>query len=424
LFDGQRRCVQVVRALQVQIIVTKMRSDPAMLENKHFIVRTPLFPLYSKVRLLVQILDGVAKDSVWGMIKALFDQTGTPQNSVDWSQPGDWIEQRLHGINRDLAKKIWSESSEAVNPRHIYGSYLFINTFGLLVPDAQGVYRSSVDGIGFVENNPMVLRKLDEEEGLPQLLSILAAHSPAKRGDLLDEWSEFLLENSNYGTASTFKDTLSRRLLNLVERGYVAREGNTYTITDKGVSYAAPVGPEKVQRPYIAVLGAIKNYNDTQTKELRERLENMNPYRFEMLIKDLLEAMDYEDVVVTKQSGDKGVDVVASFQFGITQIKEVVQVKRHKGNITRPVLDQLRGALPYHGAIRGTIITTGGFAQGCKDAALFPGAAPITLIDGDKVIELLLKHGVGVKKKPQTLIEIDESYFASDDPETQIPEEQ
>jgi restriction system protein len=88
------------------------------------------------------------------------------------------------------------------------------------------------------------------------------------------------------------------------------------------------------------------------------------------------------------------------------------------------VLDQLRGALPYHGAIRGTIITTGGFAQGCKDAALFPGAAPITLIDGDKVIELLLKHGVGVKKKPQTLIEIDESYFASDDPETEITEEQ
>ncbi len=302
--------------------------------------------------------------------------------------------------------------------------YLFINTFGLLIPDAQAVYKLSADGSGFLESNPTVLRKLDEEEGLPPLLSILAAHSPAKRGDLLDEWAEFLLENSNYRTISTFKETLRRRLLNLVERGYVAREGNTYTITDKGIAYSAPLGPEEIQRPHLAVLGAIKNYNDTQTKELRERLGKMNPYRFESLIKDLLEAMDYEDVVVTKQSGDKGVDVVASFQFGITQIKEVVQVKRHKGNITRPVLDQLRGALPYHGAIRGTIITTGGFAQGCKDAALFPGAAPITLIDGDKVIELLLKHGVGVKKKPQTLIEIDESYFASDDPETEITEEQ
>lgn len=395
-----------------------------MPDTKHFIVRTPLFPLYSEVRLLVQILDGISKDAVWGMIKALFDQTGTPQSNVDWSQPNEWIEQRLQGANRELATKIWADSAGTVNPRHIYGSYLFINTFALLVPDAQGIYKQSSDGASFLDAKASVLRKLDEEEGLPQLLTILAAHSPAKRGDLLDEWSEFLLENSNYGTVSTFKDTLRRRLLNLVERGYVAREGNTYTITDKGIGYAAPVGPEEVQRPHFAVLGAIKNYNDAQTKELRGRLEKMNPYRFEMLIKDLLEAMDYEDVVVTKQSGDKGVDVVASFQFGITQIKEVVQVKRHKGNITRPVLDQLRGALPYHGAIRGTIITTGGFAQGCKDAALFPGAAPITLIDGDKVIELLLKHGVAVKKKPQTLIEIDESYFASDDPETQIQEEQ
>lgn len=391
-----------------------------MPESKHFVVRTPLFPLYSEVRQLLRILDGVTKDAVWGMIKALFDQTGTPQNSVDWSQPSEWIDLRLQGANQSLAKKIWVDSEGTVNPRHIYGSYLFINTYELLTPDAQGFYRPSQQGKEFLKENPASLRKLDEEEGLPQLLSILAAHSPAKRGDLLDEWSEFLLQNSNYGTVSTFKDTLRRRLINLVERGYVAREGNTYTITDKGINYATVSRAGGVQRPHQAVLEAIKNYNDTQTKGLRDRLEKMNPYRFEMLIKDLLEAMDYEDVVVTKQSGDKGVDVVANYQFGITQIKEVVQVKRHKANITRPVLDQLRGALPYHSAIRGTIITTGGFAQGCKDAALFPGAAPITLIDGNKLIELLLKHGVGVKKKPQTLIEIDESYFAIDDPEAEI----
>jgi restriction system protein len=77
---------------------------------------------------------------------------------------------------------------------------------------------------------------------------------------------------------------------------------------------------------------------------------------------------------------DKGIDVIANYEFGITQIKEVVQVERQQGTITRPILDQLRGALPYHQAIRGTIITLGKFAQGCKDAALFPGAAPITAL--------------------------------------------
>jgi restriction system protein len=257
----------------------------------------------------------------------------------------------------------------------------------------------------------VTLRALDEAEGLPQLLAIIAVHSPAKRGDLLADWSEFLLANSRFKTESTFKDTLRRRILNLVERGYIERDGNTYTITNKGIAYASSGNSLPGQHPQQQVLAAIKQHNDLQATELRERLGKMNPYKFEGLIRDLLEAMDYEDVVVTKQSGDKGVDVVGYYQFGITQIKEVVQVKRHQGAISRPTLDQLRGALPYHQAIRGTIITLGKFAQGCKDAAIFPGAAPITLIDGDKLMELLLKHGVGVKKRQATLIEVDQSIF-------------
>lgn len=395
-----------------------------MSDAKKSIVRTPLFPLYSEVRALLTILNNTPKALVRSMMNTVFEQTGTPQNAVDWSNPDEWIEARLQGEQQALAKRIWSESQGTINPRHVYGSYLFINTFGLLAPDANGVYQSTPVGEAFGKQDRATVRKIDEEEGVPQLLGILAAHSPAKRGDLLGDWAEFLLENSNYGTPATIKDTLRRRLLNLVERGFATRQGNTYSITDDGVQYAAAIDNPAAERPHHAVLKSIKNHNDTQTKELRERLENINPYRFESLIKDLLEAMDYEDVVVTKQSGDKGVDVVASYQFGITQVKEVVQVKRHKGNITRPVLDQLRGALPYHSAIRGTIITIGGFAKGCIDAALFPGAAPITLIDGDKLIELLLKHEVGVKKKEHVLIEIEESYFAGAGPEILLEENQ
>lgn len=86
-------------------------------------------------------------------------------------------------------------------------------------------------------------------------------------------------------------------------------------------------------------------------------------------------------------------------------------MKRHKGSITRPVLDQLRGALPYHKAIRGTIITLGSFTQGCKEVALFPGAAPITLIDGNRLTELLVQHEVGIKRKPAYMFEVDETYL-------------
>ncbi|PVB60737.1 restriction endonuclease [Labrenzia sp. 011] len=137
----------------------------------------------------------------------------------------------------------------------------------------------------------------------------------------------------------------------------------------------------------------------------------LEPGQFEHFVKALLDAMDYEDVQVTKLSGDKGVDVVARVQFGITEITEVVQVKRTESTIGRPKVDELRGALPYHKAIRGTIISLGSFAKGAQEGALFVGAAPITLIDGKRLLELCTKHQVGVKRRPVEIYEIDEAFF-------------
>lgn len=363
--------------------------------------------------------DSCKKSEVWKLLNSVAEQTGTPQNPVDWSDPDDWIVERLDGEDRELAKRVWNETENAVNPRYLYGSYLFINYYKLLVPDGAGVYRASEMGEKFLSEDPATVRQMDEAEGLPTLLSILAAHSPAKRGDLLDDWGDFLRNHSKYGTSSTIKDTLRRRLLNLVEREFVSRKGNTFTITSKGIAYASDPSPVATEKPHTRVLNAIKDYNDAQTAALRDRLGKMNAYRFESLVKDLLEAMDYENVVVTKQSGDKGIDVVANFQFGITEIKEVVQVKRQQASVGRPILDQLRGSLHYFQAIRGTIITLGSFTTGCRESALSSGVAPISLIDGDRLIELLLKHEVGVNKRAQSLIEVDETYFAASvtDPE-------
>jgi restriction system protein len=81
-------------------------------------------------------------------------------------------------------------------------------------------------------------------------------------------------------------------MLNLVHRGYVERDGNTYTISEKGIAYAADTSNPASQQPYQQVLTAVKNYNNTQITALRDRLGEMDPYLFESLVKDLLEAMD------------------------------------------------------------------------------------------------------------------------------------
>ena len=137
-------------------------------------VRTPHFPLYSTVRKLLAILPGVPKATLVLMIRTIDEQTGTPQNPVDWSEPDTWINERLSGDEAELARRIWVETKRTVNPRHIYGGYFFINRYELLVPDSEGVYRLSERGQAFLDNDAKVMRELDEAEGLPPLLGILA----------------------------------------------------------------------------------------------------------------------------------------------------------------------------------------------------------------------------------------------------------
>ena len=72
---------------------------------------------------------------------------------------------------------------------------------------------------------------------------------------------------------------------------------------------------------------------------------------------------------------------------------------------------KLRGALPYHHAIRGAIITLSDFSEGCTEAALFPGAAPVTLINDSKLVEMLEEHEIGIKNRHVDLLEIDKDFF-------------
>ena len=188
-------------------------------------VSAPLFPTYSELQYAIQAFDGEPVKQVRDTITAIHDQTGTPQNPVDWSDPDAWIEERLSGGARAFAQKLWEGSGKTLNPRHIYGCYLFINRLNLL-EQQEGTYRLGRRGRLFLDNDEAILRELDEAEGLPKLLSLVAERSPCRRGDILPAWSDYLKAVSLFSTSSTFKDTLRRRLINLAHRGLIARDGN------------------------------------------------------------------------------------------------------------------------------------------------------------------------------------------------------
>ncbi len=245
-------------------------------------------------------------------------------------------------------------------------------------------------------------------------MTIVAENGPARSGSFEEEWSDYLKRYSTFGKPSTFKDTLARRLKNLLARGLVTRSSLLYSASDAGLAYLKrKPGPANTTLQRVREL--VQDQEQKVRKGLKEILLAMDPYAFEHLVKQLLEAMDYQNVEVTSPSGDGGVDVVADIELGITSVREVVQAKRHKRTIQRKDLDALRGSLYRFNAVRGTIITTSRFSKGTKEAAFANGTAPITLIDGEKLADLLIEHGIGVQTKTVKLLELDPDAFAEED---------
>jgi restriction system protein len=401
---------------------TRMAEEPAgdeqagtAVDDVNLRVRVPLFPSYSEVRHLLRVWPGFSRKQVTGLRAAIDQLRGTPQQNVDWTTPDAWIPERLTGDDRELAMAIWSRSKGAVNPRHAYGHWLLAQRYGLLEDSASGVLELTAAGLNFLENpGGGTEAAIDEAEGLLKLLSIVADNGPARPSELVADWGDYLKRRSAFGTETTIKDTMRRRLNNLLERRLVERKGNLYSATHEGLAYLQSTGDEdSVGGSEHHDLWALVRQQESIVRDsLREMLLDMDPFAFEHLVKRLLEELEYQNVEVTSRGGDGGVDVVADIELGITSVREVVQVKKHRRPIQRKDLDALRGSLYRFNAVRGTIVTTSRFAKGTQEAAFAIGAAPITLIDVDKLIDMLIEHGIGVRKRTIELLEVDADALA------------
>ncbi|KAA6324309.1 Mrr restriction system protein [termite gut metagenome] len=382
-------------------------------------IKIPLYPGYSTTIALLKIINGMPVRDFKNMWNTVLELRGTPQNTVDWTNPDEWIDVRLSGKDREIAQKVWIESQKTLNPRWTRGEQFLISGY-YLISECNGIYELTQEGEEFVGNpENRIMQEIDIEEGLIQVLRQLSLINSGKRADLLEDWEEYTRYSSNIKQDSVVKDYLRSRLGTLVDRKYVKREGNVYSITDKGLCYLQTVeqnNPNPIIDKETQLIKGVEAFNKEQRELLKKSLSETTPYWFENIIKDLLSSMGYDDVRVTSPTNDKGVDVTGISQNGITTVKEVIQIKRNtSSNITRPILDALRGSLHRFDAFQGTIITLSDFAKGAKEAAFEKGAAPLTLINGDKLIDLLIKNGIGINRKVVSYYLVNEKYFEEDD---------
>ena len=165
------------------------------------------------------------------------------------------------------------------------------------------------------------------------------------------------------------------------------------------------------QRP-SDIARRIDDLNRGVRAELRKRLLQMPPDRFEALIGELLIALGFDEatVEVTSHSGDAGIDVRGVLRAGgITEVSAAVQVKRWKRNVQTRTVRDLRGSLTVHE--QGILITTSNFSRGAQKEAQEQAKTPISLVNGSQLFELLIKHGIGVTREQHSLLSLDEEWW-------------
>ncbi|WP_228236978.1 restriction endonuclease [Allomuricauda sp. M10] len=157
---------------------------------------------------------------------------------------------------------------------------------------------------------------------------------------------------------------------------------------------------------------AIQNQNNLVKDKLIEKIQSMDPFQFEFLVAELLRKIGYENVEVTKRSGDKGIDVIGNLTVGgLTNVKTVIQVKRYKtgNNLSGKYITQLRGSAEVDQ--RGLIITTSDFTKDAQNEAKAINKMPVALVNGQKLIDLLFQYKVGVKEDIVKVYSIDSELF-------------
>jgi restriction system protein len=151
--------------------------------------------------------------------------------------------------------------------------------------------------------------------------------------------------------------------------------------------------------------------------ELLKRALALSPTEFERLVVRLLEQMGYGRSGIVEhsgRSGDAGIDgIISQDPLGLDRI--YLQAKRYAPDqsVQRPAIQGFVGALMGAQGDRGVFITTSSFSSGARAEADRVNAR-IELIDGARLAQLMLRHGVGVQPElTVTLHQLDEDFFES-----------
>ena len=152
----------------------------------------------------------------------------------------------------------------------------------------------------------------------------------------------------------------------------------------------------------------IQKHNAEVRQKLLAKVLEMDPSKFEEMLGRLLAEMGFDEIEVTKYHGDKGIDLRGTLAVaGGIPIRMAIQAKRWKAGVQAPEVQKVRGASAANE--RAVIIATSSFGPGARAEVGREGFPPVGLIDGAELVGLMIEHGIGVKRTPYEVIDLDET---------------
>ena len=155
------------------------------------------------------------------------------------------------------------------------------------------------------------------------------------------------------------------------------------------------------------------NILDDVKVQLQEAIKNMSPAKFEQFSRLLLTKMGItftnKGISISNDGGIDGYGYHMGDDFRTTRV--VIQCKRYTVNpVGEPDINQFLGAMNKFQADYGVFITSSRFTTKAREAAR--EGSPITLIDGDDLVELIIKYELFVTPVTTYILE---DFYKSDE---------
>lgn len=227
----------------------------------------------------------------------------------------------------------------------------------------------------------------------------------ASDGDTVTGMGPFLPATDTGETTSAHKATGAEHL--------------AHALNSAGTAETWPVGQSPLDIILRAsdspVIHAQAEFAEHFTQDLIQYIHAVTPEYFEQIVADIFTALGFS-TEVTGGADDKGVDVIARYSDGLDFAPIYIQVKHYCGTmkVTPNEIQKLAGAVLLHGGLQGVLVTCGAFAQPVPEYLQgLPGARNIALVDQHQLVELMIRHRVGVLDgEGECGYRIDEEYFA------------